>query len=51
MRTETGQLRPARITALGSGTTINCTVKGGESYVNLPKWTRTTPATPGWVRT
>ena len=50
VRTATGELRPARITAIGAGTNIHCTVKGAESYTNLPRWSRSAPATAGWIR-
>lgn len=47
------QLRPARITAVGSGTNVTCKVlhANGETYTDLPRWSRLTPNTPGWVRT
>ena len=62
VRTATGKLRPARITAVGAGTLITCVVriKPGalntlaptdiETYTNLPKWDRATPTTAGWIR-
>jgi hypothetical protein len=50
IRTASGTLRPARITAVGAGTNVNGTVKGAESYINLPRWSRSAPATPGWIR-
>lgn len=47
------QLRPARITAVGAGTSIDCKVlhATGETYAVLPRWLRSTPTTVGWVRT
>lgn len=51
VRTAAGKLRPARITAVGAGTQANLDVYGnGETYTNLPVWSRTTPSTPGWTR-
>jgi hypothetical protein len=46
------QLRPARITAVGAGTTVTVKVlhKTGETYT-LPKWSRASPAVTGWIRT
>jgi hypothetical protein len=50
----TRRLRPARITAVGAGTNITCQVDthGGaaETYTNIPRWSRSSPATTGWVR-
>jgi hypothetical protein len=51
VRTTAGKLRPARITAVGTGFLITCVVKGAETYTNLPKWSRLTPSTAGWIRT
>lgn len=45
-----GQLRPAVITAVGTGTNITCVVKGGETYTDIPRWSRAAPTTTGWVR-
>lgn len=47
------QLRPARITAVGLGTNVTCKVlhAAGETYVDLPQWSRATPNVTGWVRT
>lgn len=48
----TVRLRPARITAVGAGTTVTAVVKTGgavESYT-VPRWDRAAPATVGWVR-
>jgi len=51
VRTTVGRLRPARITAVGAGTNVNCDVYGnGEAYTNLPVWSRTTPTVAGWTR-
>ena len=50
VRTATGKLRPARITAVGGATNIDCTVKSAESYTNLARWSRSAPATAGWIR-
>jgi hypothetical protein len=47
------QLRPARITAVGGGTLVDCKVlhATGETYAGLARWSRSTPTTLGWVRT
>ena len=50
VRTAAGKLRPARITAVGAGTNIDCAVTGAETFAALPIWSRTTAATPGWTR-
>jgi len=51
IRTAAGKLRTAKITAVGAGTNVNADVYGnGETYTNLPVWSRTTSATPGWTR-
>lgn len=50
---EPHQLRPARITAVGLGTNVTCKVlhPSGETYVDIPRWSRSAPAVTGWVRT
>jgi hypothetical protein len=50
VRTATGKLRPARITAVGAGTLVDAVVKGGATHAALPKWSRATPGVAGWIR-
>jgi len=46
-----GKTRPAVITAVGAGTSINLrVVHQGETGSNISKWSRSTPGTAGWVR-
>jgi hypothetical protein len=50
VRTAAGKLRPAQITAVGAGTNVDCKVSGAETFAALAKWSKATPATPGWTR-
>ena len=45
------QLRTGRITVVGAGSRVTVVVKGGETYTNIPKWSRLSPLTTGWKRT
>lgn len=44
------RLRRVRITAVGAGTNIDGTDEGGIAYTNIPRWSRSSPATTGWER-
>lgn len=49
---KSSQLQPARITAVGAGTSVTVKVlgKSGATYT-VSRWSRTTPTVMGWSRT
>lgn len=52
-RPKSGQIQPARITAVGAGTLVTCKVlfATGATYTDIPRWSRATPSVMGWDRT